>query len=278
MRTQLGLIQARAALQTAHDRMKRDLDAAAKIQNKLLPHELPESDTLSMAWKYRPCDELAGDFLNIFRVNEREIAIYIVDVMGHGVPAALFAFSVSLNLSPVSGPNSILFDTSAPTGTAAPGEVLSRLNKRFPLMADEGRYFTLLYGLLDTETHRFRCANAGHPHPLIVTPDQQIREIDVSGNPIGLLEEPKFEEATVQLNPGDRVYLYSDGLEEERNASGESFGQERIEETLKTNTSQSLETSIEHVLQSVLRWHESDHLGDDVSLIGLEIKKSPETE
>ena len=142
-------------------------------------------------------------------------------------------------------------------------------------MADEGRYFTLLYGLLDTETHSFRCANAGHPCPLLVTPEQPIREIDISGNPIGLLKAPEFDETTVQLNPGDRIYLYSDGLEEERNPSGESFGLERISETLKTNAAQSLKTSVEHLIQSVLRWHESDHLDDDVSLIGLEITGKP---
>jgi phosphoserine phosphatase RsbU/P len=275
VRTQLGLIQARTALQAAHDRMKQDLEAAAKIQNKLLPHELPASAAVSITWEYRPCDELAGDFLNIFRVTEREIAIYIVDVMGHGVPAALFAFSVSLHLNSSAGPNSILFDANSPTGTAAPAVVLSRLNERFPLMADEGRYFTLLYGLLDTETHSFRCANAGHPCPLLVTPEQPIREIDISGNPIGLLKAPEFDETTVQLNPGDRIYLYSDGLEEERNPSGESFGLERISETLKTNAAQSLKTSVEHLIQSVLRWHESDHLDDDVSLIGLEITGKP---
>ena len=271
VRTQLGLIQARTALQAAHDRMKRDLEAAAKIQNKLLPHELPESATVSMTWKYRPCDELAGDFLNVFRVNEREIAVYIADVMGHGVPAALFAFSVSLHLSPFTGPNSILLDASTSTGAAAPAVVLSRLSRRFPLVTQEGRYFTLLYGLLDTETHSFRCANAGHPRPLLVTPEQHIREIDISGNPIGLLERPEFGETTVQLNPGDRIYLYSDGLEEAQNPSGQSFGLERIAETIKTNASQSLETSVDCLVQSVLHWHESDHLSDDASLIGLEI-------
>ena len=114
--TQLSLKKSQDALKSAHDRMKRDLEAAAQIQNKLLPHDLPESVTVSMAWKYHPCDELAGDFLNVFRVNEKEIALYIVDVMGHGVPAALFAFSVSLHLNSFSGPNSILFDAGSSTG------------------------------------------------------------------------------------------------------------------------------------------------------------------
>jgi len=271
--TQLSLKKSQDALKSAHDRMKKDLEAAAQIQNKLLPHHLPECDTVSMAWKYHPCDELAGDFLNVFRVNEKEIALYIVDVMGHGVPAALFAFSVSLHLSQATGSSSILFESDASTEAAAPGVVLSRLSQRFPLMAEEGRFFTLMYGLLNTETHVLRCANAAHPCPLIVTPDEHdIREIDISGHPIGMFEKPEFDEATVQLNPGDRVYFYSDGLEEERNPSGNPFGMEGIEEAIRANASQPLETSVDHLAQSVFRWRESDHLGDDVSIIGLEIK------
>jgi sigma-B regulation protein RsbU (phosphoserine phosphatase) len=271
--TQLSLKRSQDALKSAHDRMKRDLEAAAQIQNKLLPHDLPESDTVSIAWKYHPCDELAGDFLNVFRVNEKEIALYIVDVMGHGVPAALFAFSVSIHLNSFSGPNSILFDAGSSTGAAAPAVVLSRLNERFPLITHTGRYFTLLYGLLNTDTHSFRCANAGHPCPLIVTPEHRINEIDISGNPIGLLEKPEFDEATVQLNPGERIYLYSDGLEEERNPSGQPFEMEGIEKAIKASASQPLEASIAHLVESAVDWHGSEHLSDDLSIIGIEIKQ-----
>ncbi len=192
--TQLALKASQDALKLAHDRMKQDLKAAANVQNKLLPHDVPESDAMRVAWKYHPCDELAGDFLNVFRVNEQEIAFYIVDVMGHGVPAALYAFSVSLHLSHLAGPGSIVFESGASTKAAAPGDVLSRLNKQFPSMLQDGRFFTLIYGVLNTDTHRFRCANAGHPCPLLVTPEQHIREIDISGNPIGLLEKPEFDE------------------------------------------------------------------------------------
>ena len=270
--TQLSLKLSQDALKVAHDRMKQDLKAAAHVQSRLLPHDLPESDTMSVAWKYHPCDELAGDFLNVFRLNEQEIVFYIVDVMGHGVPAALFAFSVSLHLSHLAGPGSIVFESGASTAAAAPGDVLSRLNEQFPSMLQDGRYFTLIYGVLNTDTYRFRCANAGHPCPLILSADHQIREIDIAGNPIGLFDTPEFDETTVQLHPGDRIYLYSDGLEEEQSPSEEPFGTEGIEKAIKASASESLETSATHIIESVVSWRESDHLSDDVSLIAIELK------
>ena len=275
--TQLSLKKSQDALKLAHGRMKRDLEAAAQVQKKLLPHVLPESDTISVAWEYHPCDELAGDFLNVFRVNEQEIAVYIVDVMGHGVPAALFAFSVSRHLSQFMGRSSILFDSDSSTAAAAPQVVLSRLNELFPLASNDGRYFTLLYGLLNVEKHTFRCANAGHPYPLILTPGQELREMKMTGHPIGLVERPEFDEVTVQLTPGDRIYLYSDGLEEERNPSGEPFEMERVQDAIMNSASQPIKSSVAHLVQSAVRWCESDNFSDDVSVIGLEINKRPLT-
>jgi sigma-B regulation protein RsbU (phosphoserine phosphatase) len=271
--TQLWLKTSQDALKVAHDRMKQDLKAAARVQNKLLPHDVPESDAMRVAWKYHPCDELAGDFLNVFRINEQEIAFYIVDVMGHGVPAALYAFSVSLHLSHLAGPGSMVFESGDATKAAAPYDVLLRLNRQFPSMLQDGRFFTLIYGVLNTDTREFRCANAGHPCPLIMTADHQMREIEITGHPIGLFDTPEFEETTVQLHPGDRVYLYSDGLEEELSPSGEPFGVEGIEKGIKTTVSQPLDASAAHLIESVVGWRESDHLSDDVSLIAIEISK-----
>jgi len=85
-------------LSHANERMKRDLDAAARVQQTLLPDSLPEVQGLSFAWSYRPCDELAGDALNIFRINDDLIALYLLDVSGHGVPAALLSVTVTRGL------------------------------------------------------------------------------------------------------------------------------------------------------------------------------------
>ena len=187
--TQLSLKKSQDALKSAHDRMKSDLDAAAQIQQTLLPYNLPEIDSLAIAWKFYPCDELAGDFLSTFQVSENEIGIYIVDVMGHGVPAALLSFSVSRDLSPLAGPDSIVLNSGDTPGAVSPVEVLTKLNTLYPFDMNKDRFFTILYGILDTRKGQFRYASSGHPGPLIISPDQSIQNISGEGIPIGIVEE-----------------------------------------------------------------------------------------
>lgn len=271
--TQLSLKKAQDALRSAHDRMKKDLDAAARVQQSLLPWNLPETDSVDIAWRYLPCDELAGDFLNIFRINEDAIGVYIVDVCDHGVPAALFSFTVSRNLLPYSGSSSIVLDSTTRSGVATPLEVLERLSSLFSVETSDCRYFTLLYGILETRNGVFRFANAGHPGPITISADGQTKEIEIPTNPIGLFENPKFEETTIALIPGDRLYLYSDGLLEEPNSDGESFELDRLQDSMKKSLTQSLDESVANIVDAVVDWHGGTNLSDDVSIIGIEMKK-----
>jgi serine phosphatase RsbU (regulator of sigma subunit) len=260
-------------LLNANKRMKRDLDAAAAVQQTLLPHDLLETDAVTIAWKYCPCDELAGDFLNIFHFNENIVGVYIVDVMGHGVPAALFAVTISRNLSPFVGSDSIVLDSNSTSGLASPVTVLTKLNKMFPSETNKGRFFTLLYGVLDITTGVFRFASAGHPGPIVISSKNKMQEIDVAGHPIGIVENPEFEESTIELNPGERMYLYSDGLLEEKNPSGELFKLDRLQSSLRKNLMRSLEESVKNIVDTVINWHGSKMLSDDISIIGIEIQK-----
>jgi sigma-B regulation protein RsbU (phosphoserine phosphatase) len=270
--TQLSLKKAQDALKIAHDRMKRDLEAAAQVQQALLPHDVPEMGSFSVAWKYCPCDELAGDFLNIFRINKNTVGMYVVDVSGHGVPAALFAFTVSRVLSPSSGSDSIVLNAESNASAASPIAVLTKLNKLFLFETNHDRYCTLLYATLDTDSGLVRLAIAGHPAPLVVYSENQAQEIDATGNPIGLLDDPEFAETTIQLNPGDRLYLYSDGLVENFNRSGEQFGSERLGKSARANFPLPLDESVSGIIESAVHWHGSEHFTDDISLIGLERK------
>ena len=271
--TQLSLKKAQDALRSAHDRMKHDLDAAARVQQSLLPWNLPETDSVDIAWKYLPCDELAGDFLNIFRINEETIGVYIVDVCGHGVPAALFSFTISRSLLPFSGTSSIVLESASRSRPTSPLEILKRLNSLFPVETNDFRFFTLLYGVLDTSSGVFRFANAGHPGPIRISADGQTKEFEVPTNPIGLMENPEFGEATVELSPGDRLYLYSDGLVEEANSAREPFELERLRDSMKKNLARPLDESVANIVDAVVDWHGRPNLSDDVSIIGIERKK-----
>ena len=269
--TQLSLKHSQDALKSAHDRMKRDLDAAAELQQRLLPDNLPQMNSIEIAWKFHPCDELAGDFLNIIQLNENEIGIYVMDVMGHGVPASLLSFSVSRNLAPMAGSDSIVLK-SAEQDTVSPVEVLTHLNTLYPFLANNNRFFTLLYGILDLRDGRFRYSCGGHPGPLIISSDGTVQKLTENSFPIGIVEEASFEQAEIKLNPGDRMYLYSDGFIEETNTNGEIFDINQFQESLKNNYSSTIDKSIEQTVNAIISWHGSEHLSDDLSIIGIEMK------
>ncbi len=258
-------------LQTANDRMKRDLDAAARVQQTLLPGELPVTEGVSFAWAYRPCDELAGDALNIVRINDRLIGLYVLDVSGHGVPAALLSVTVTRGLSRPCEELTPSPGSSPGSEGVSPAEVAARLNDLYPMESNGDHYFTLMYGVLDTASCELRFVCAGHPGPILSRPGEQERRLDAPALPIGVIEDAAYENTRLKLRPGDRLYLYSDGLTEEVNSAGEEFGDERVQAAIVEDRSLPLEESVESLVQHVLAWRGDEHLKDDVSVVAVEI-------
>jgi sigma-B regulation protein RsbU (phosphoserine phosphatase) len=269
--THFQLKRATDELSAAHARMKRDLEAAARVQQTLLPDELPETDRAKFAWAYRPCDELAGDSLNVFRINDRLIGLYVLDVSGHGVPAALLSVTVTRSLSRHGGEFSLVTTSGSTTQETSPAEVASRLNALYPMISNGGHYFTLMYGILDTATREFRFVCAGHPGPILAHPEEPDQHLQVPALPVGIMDEAAYEDTLLELQPGDRLYVHSDGLNEERNPAGEEFGYERLLEAIADGKDMSLEDSIDSVVEKVVAWRGDDHLKDDVSILAMEI-------
>jgi hypothetical protein len=190
-------------LSQANQRMKRDLDAAARVQQTLLPENLPEVPGLSFAWSYRPCDELAGDALNVVRINDDLIGVYLLDVSGHGVPAALLSVTITRSLNPrAGGAASLVAGPGANPEAVGPAQVASRLNSLYPMESNGDHYFTLVYGLLDVRARRLRFTIAGHPAPILASKGRQPRLLDVGGLPVGMVDEADYEESVIELQPG----------------------------------------------------------------------------
>ncbi len=256
----------------ANRRMKQDLDAAARVQQTLLPDSLPEVPGLSFAWSYRPCDELAGDALNIVRINDDLVAAYLLDVSGHGVPAALLSVTATRGLHPRAGGAPSLVAGPGPGPQAVdPAQVTSRLNALYPMESNGGHYFTMIYGLLDVHTRRLRFTVAGHPGPILAPGDGPPARIDVAGFPVGMIEEAEYDESVIDLKPGDRLYLHSDGLNEEVNADGEMFGDDRLLAAIADGRALGLNDAVESLVQRVVAWHGEEHLRDDVSILAIAV-------
>ncbi|MHC4850283.1 MAG: PP2C family protein-serine/threonine phosphatase, partial [Planctomycetota bacterium] len=210
-------------LQAANRKMHEDLQAAAKVQQELLPTDLPELDTLRFAWRYLPCEELGGDLLNVLPIGEGRLAVYLADVSGHGVAASLVSVSVHRSLSVRQDRSSLILEPEE-GGAAAADEVLRRLNALYPMESNGDHFLTVVYAIVHETSLELECCAAGHPGPVIARRDEEIRSLDLRGCPIGILPDPPYVPITMQLQAGDRVYLYSDGLAEARDADGEIFG------------------------------------------------------
>jgi phosphoserine phosphatase RsbU/P len=271
-RLQIELEHSNARLAEANSRMSRDLKAAAKIQETFLPRSVPRMSGTDFAWIYRPCDELAGDGLNIIPLGDDTVAIYILDVSGHGVASALLSVTLSRLLSPPSDPSSILIrNANVPTGfdITPPAEVAARLNRLFPFDSVTGQFATMIYGILNATTGEFRYVSAGHPGPVHLSRDAAPVILESAGFPIGLADNA-YEELSVRLRAGDRLYLYSDGVTEAMNFAGKQFGVARLLQSITKGQPLLLSDAISTLVASIAEWQGTEKPQDDISVLAVE--------
>ena len=259
-------------LEEANSRMKGDLEAAARVQRALLPASLPDAEGYEFGWSSRPCAELGGDSLDIFRIDDDTIGFYLLDVSGHGVPASLLAISATRSLAPRPDRSSLVTEPGASPGTqsvASPSEVAHRLNVMYPLDGDRNPHFmTMIYGLLQCSTGLVRYTCAGHPRPVVVRADGTAEVFHESDVPIGMLPDHEYQELTLRLDPGDRLYIHCDGCNEQVNAIGDQFGVRRFREAI-SGVDTPVRATVERVIERVVDWAGDGDVIDDLSMLGI---------
>lgn len=254
-------------LRAAGERMRRDLLAAARVQQAMLPRSNVETPRVRTAWTYAPTDELAGDALGFQMLDDRHLLMYVLDVTGHGVPAALLAVTVMHAMSPTGDCTTILRRSGA-EGMHRPSLVLNELNRRFCDASTDGRFLTMLLGVLDTESGRLRIARAGHPHPLVLRDGAFIETSDDGGFPLGVMEDAEFVDFEVALRQGDRVALYSDGLVEQAGGpEGGLFGEDRLREILIQQRASAGTEAVPAMMKRLSAWAGGEMFTDDASLM-----------
>ena len=267
--------EANAQLEVVNQKMKSDLDAAARIQKSLLPERAPRSENISFSWVFQPCDELAGDTLNVVPLDGKRFAVYTVDVSGHGVRASLLSVTLSHWFSRLfQGPVSLAGSAQLNRETSfAPVEVAEELNRGFQMNTENVQYFTMCYGVIDVQAREFRYVTAGNP-PVIVARNNGTTEVlAVDGYPVGIVERPGYGEQVIKLSPGDRVYLYTDGVVEADDENENMYGADRLEAEVLKGSEQSLDSCVESIMESVRSWVGSRGLSDDVSILAFEISE-----
>lgn len=276
--SEAALNEANQRLEAVNHRMARDLKAAAEIQRSLLPSASPIARGIAFSWCYRPCDELAGDIFNTRVLEEGQVALYVIDVSGHGVAAALFAVTLSRLLSSSRGePGLPKQNVEAPASNdLAPARLAEELNLRFPFDQHSRQYFTMLYGVLDTRTRQFRYVSAGHPGPIVVPSQGKPRDLSASGFPIGLIQGATYQERVVDLTPGDRLFLITDGLVEAQDAQGREFGMDRVLQQLKDSRDRPLADATAQLVRQVENWCGGTGMQDDASVLACEVSANEE--
>ncbi len=193
-------------LRQVHAQIGAEMELARRIQMSFLPRELPEVAGTRFAVQYTLCGRVGGDFYDIFRLDESHVGLYVADAMGHGVPASLLTVFVKKGVRPkdVSGREYRL---------VPPGEVLGRLNRELVEQAmPDHPFLTMVYALYDHREQTVTFARAGHPNPLHVPRDGEPALWQVEGSLLGVFDTT-FPVQSRRIGPGDKVLLYSDGID-----------------------------------------------------------------
>jgi sigma-B regulation protein RsbU (phosphoserine phosphatase) len=199
------------------------LRMASRIQHQLLPARLPSFEEVRLSVWYEPKERVSGDFYDLRPVDQERLSIMICDASGHGLPAAFVSVIAQA-----------VFRTCDPA-TMSPAEVLEELNRYLRGMLEQERFVTACYAVLHVRSGQLRYAKAGHPPPLWYrAAHRHVATLDARGMLLGVAESASFEEVSVQLQPGDRVVFYTDGLLETWSERGELLGMGRLRRWVAT--------------------------------------------
>ena len=189
-------------------RLDEELRLAARLQRDFLPKSLPEIGRVRFHTLFRPAGYVSGDLYDVMRLDERNVGFYLADAVGHGVPAALLTMFVKQALQTkdiIEGGGYRLLD---------PSEAMRRLNGRLiDQNLSHATFATALYGTIDVDSLTLTVSRAGHPAPIVLRADGSAEALEPEGSLLGIFPDEAYESRAVQLRPGDRVIIYTDGVE-----------------------------------------------------------------
>ena len=254
--------QQKKELDIQRETIEKDLQAAHKIQMSLLPDPSIDLPRIQTAWQFEPCRLVGGDIFQIYAHRPEEVRVYVLDVCGHGVSAALVAVSVSQFLHS-------LHNRMRLTGRMFPPRaVIDRLEEAFPLDRFNC-FFTIVYATLNVHTGQLVYANAGHEPPLILRADGRLETLEHHGTVIGAGFDSTSGQDERRLVSGDRLILYTDGLLDNFGPNGEREGRRLFHETLRELSAQPLDRLLADILGRANKLRGPKPPADDMSLLAI---------
>lgn len=241
-------------------RMAEDLRLASGIQRSLLPAPV-DHHHVEVAREFLPYREIGGDYYDFVPLGAAGMALALGDVMGKGVPAALLAATLKASVR-----------SHLQTGEGSWQELVSRINRMFWEVTPVGLFASLFFGVIDSEGRVLDYVNAGHFHPFVLRRDGQVRDLDEGGAVLGLVEEARYAQGRVRLQPGDLVVFYTDGVIERTNAEGEFYGVERLKDAARRSRGDAARIALYSMLGDLQDWSGGLPAEDDTTLIVVKVR------
>ncbi len=256
-------LQARLARKTnelahAHDVIAHDLRAVSGLQRSFLPEAQSPFQGLNYQWLSVPSKYVSGDHLQVFELQRDVYGFYLLDVSGHGIPAAVKSMQLVQMFADRSA-TSIVFEgrlgSDGQRLVSRPRDVVARLNRLFQQTESDLSYFTMIYGVFNTANRQVSLCQAGHPSPLLLSAGKPANVLGSGGYPVGLFDFDDFEDIELTLGNEDALILYSDGVTEVLSASSEAFGEKRLLDFVNQQSSQGRWSDLpERIQMRVQHW------------------------
>lgn len=235
--------------------VERELEQAGEVQQSLYPRDLPAMRTLDYSGACRAARAVGGDYFDFLALGEGQLGIALGDVSGKGMPAGLL----------MAGLQGRLQSQAAVYGKSV-ADMAVALNRKMYSSANEGRYVTLFYGVYEDETRRLTYVNAGHYPPLLINREGIVR-LETGGTVIGIFPHSRYEQAAVQLQPGDAIVLYTDGITEASDSDEHEYGEERLLRRVLENGDLPSDRLVQVILADLDCFTGGRHARDDVTVV-----------
>ena len=255
------LLELQVKASAEQHRIESELNVATQIQTSMLPTNFPDREEINLFASMSPAREVGGDFYDFFMVDDRHLAIVMADVSGKGVPAALFM---------VIG-KTLIKDHTQPDRDL--GAVFSRVNNLLCESNSEGLFITAFEGVLDLVTGEFNFVNAGHEMPMISRGGKAFEAHKIRpGFVLAGMEDVRFRAGSLTLEPGDKLFQYTDGVTEATNAHDELYGMQRLTDVLAANANRSAQEILPVVRADIDAFVGEAPQFDDITMLCLEYK------
>jgi uncharacterized protein YndB with AHSA1/START domain len=226
-------------IETPRRKQAQEYEEAREIQQGLMPKEIPEIRGLEISGSWRPARIVGGDYFDVFKFSERRVGLCVADVSGKGMPAALLMSNLQAVVKALASENTF------------PKELVEKVNRVMWRNTTEAKFITLFYGLLDVDSKTLRYANAGHNAPVLTRKEGAQVRLEEGGLILGSFQERNYEQGEIDLRPGDRLVMFTDGVSEAVDGEGEEFGEERIAEASRCGRQLSAEVLHRNLFERV---------------------------